>query len=43
VTSGEGEEEPRPPELAATQRKRERVPEVGEEDDRHPIVEQTNR
>jgi len=43
VTSGEGEEEPRPPELAATQRKRERVLEVGEEDDRHPIVEQTNR
>ena len=24
-------------------RERERVPEVGEEDDRHPFVEQTNR
>ena len=25
------------------ERERERVPEVGEEDDRHPFVEQTNK
>ena len=26
-----------------TEKERERVPEVGEEDDRHPFVERTNR